>query len=128
MEKKLSEEKLKKYKQILLAEKEKTEALIREINDVQKKHTENGNDSVYSLHQADVGSDTNLAEKRAFYINKEIAKLKRLNYALKKVYEKDYGICEMCGEEIPEERLKVIPYARYCIVCKNADEKRNKRR
>ena len=26
-----------------------------------------------------------------------------------------YGICEECGQEIPEERLRVIPFARYCV-------------
>jgi DnaK suppressor protein len=26
-----------------------------------------------------------------------------------------YGICEECGQEIPENRLRVIPFARYCI-------------
>ena len=26
-----------------------------------------------------------------------------------------YGICEKCGREIPEERLRVMPFARYCL-------------
>lgn len=128
MEKRLSEKKLEKYKQILLEEKKKTEDLVKEINDVQKKDTENGNSSPYALHQADMGSDTNLIEKRAFYLNKEFEKLKKINYSLKKIYDKDYGICEICGDEIPEKRLDIIPYACYCITCKSLDEKRKKRR
>jgi DnaK suppressor protein len=26
-----------------------------------------------------------------------------------------YGICEECGQEIPEERLRVMPFTRYCV-------------
>ena len=29
--------------------------------------------------------------------------------------ENKYGICESCGKEIEEERLKVAPEARFCI-------------
>lgn len=30
--------------------------------------------------------------------------------------------CEDCGEEIPAERLKVLPSVKVCIWCKRADE------
>jgi DnaK suppressor protein len=33
-----------------------------------------------------------------------------------------YGVCERCGEEIPIERLKVEPFARYCVPCLNQIE------
>ena len=26
-----------------------------------------------------------------------------------------YGICEECGREIPEDRLRVMPFARLCV-------------
>jgi RNA polymerase-binding transcription factor DksA len=29
----------------------------------------------------------------------------------------DYGICEVCGEPIPAERLAVRPTARTCVTC-----------
>jgi DnaK suppressor protein len=28
-----------------------------------------------------------------------------------------YGICERCGKEIPLNRLRVEPFARYCVPC-----------
>jgi DnaK suppressor protein len=37
--------------------------------------------------------------------------------ALEKIEDGSYGICEMCGEEIPIKRLKAIPDARCCIAC-----------
>ncbi|MBD7996019.1 TraR/DksA C4-type zinc finger protein [Arthrobacter sp. Sa2CUA1] len=31
-----------------------------------------------------------------------------------------YGICERCGEPIPEARLEIRPEARYCVACSAA--------
>ncbi len=31
-----------------------------------------------------------------------------------------YGICHVCGDEIPEERLEVLPETRLCVRCKAA--------
>lgn len=42
---------------------------------------------------------------------------------LRKVNEGSYGICEDCGEEISEKRLRVIPTATLCIDCKEQREK-----
>ncbi len=43
--------------------------------------------------------------------------LNKIDEALRKLEEGTYGICEDCGSEIGEERLKVIPYALYCVDC-----------
>ena len=45
-------------------------------------------------------------------------KLKNIDLALEKIKKGKYGICEKCGKEIPEERLKVSPEARFCLRCK----------
>ena len=45
-------------------------------------------------------------------------KLKDINLALEKIKKGRYGICEKCGKEIPEERLKVSPESHYCLKCK----------
>jgi len=44
-------------------------------------------------------------------------KLKNINSALEKIKNKKYGICEKCGKEIPVERLKISPEARFCLKC-----------
>lgn len=45
------------------------------------------------------------------------SKLKGVNLALEKIEKGKYGKCEKCGKEIPEERLKVFPGARFCLNC-----------
>jgi len=38
----------------------------------------------------------------------------KIDTALRKLEEGTYGICEECGEDISEERLKIMPFAIYC--------------
>lgn len=55
-------------------------------------------------------------------------KLQAINNALSKIHNKQYGYCIVCGKEIPENRLRAIPYAVVCVDCKNAQEKKTFRR
>ena len=128
--KSLPEEKLKEYEDRLKAEKEETLRIISDISDTQRKGAKNGSGdlSSFALHQADQGTDTDTMEREVYLLEQEQTKLKMLNMALKRVYEKTYGICEMCGCYIPEARLKIIPYATVCIACKSSEEKKNKSR
>ncbi len=48
--------------------------------------------------------------------------LLKIDEALRKIDEDTYGKCEDCGEEISEERLKVIPFAIYCRDCQEKRE------
>ncbi|MBI5286424.1 MAG: TraR/DksA family transcriptional regulator [Deltaproteobacteria bacterium] len=48
--------------------------------------------------------------------------LTRMDETMRKLDEGTYGICEDCGEEISEERLKVMPYALYCVKCQEKHE------
>jgi DnaK suppressor protein len=43
--------------------------------------------------------------------------LKEVENALRRVSRGTYGICEMCSEEIPANRLKAVPWARFCLAC-----------
>ena len=45
-------------------------------------------------------------------------KLKNINSALNKIEMGKYGICEKCGKQIEEERLKISPEVKYCLKCK----------
>ena len=52
-----------------------------------------------------------------------------IDRALRKLHDTpdEFGVCEDCGDEIPEEkRLGVMPFARFCGECQAAaDPKRN---
>ena len=48
--------------------------------------------------------------------------LTRMDEALRRLQSGRYGLCEECGEEIGEERLRVAPYAPCCISCQKKRE------
>jgi DnaK suppressor protein len=48
--------------------------------------------------------------------------LLKIDEALRKLAEGTYGKCEDCGEEISEERLKILPFAIYCRDCQEKRE------
>lgn len=60
----------------------------------------------------DVNEDLNL-KKLSFHKKT----LNKIDEALRKLNEGTYGICEDCGNEINEERLKAIIFAIYCVDC-----------
>jgi DnaK suppressor protein len=44
--------------------------------------------------------------------------LVRIDQALKRLDDGEYGYCLSCGEEIPEKRLEIDPTATHCVACK----------
>ena len=48
--------------------------------------------------------------------------LLKIDEAVRKIKEGTYGKCEDCGEDISVERLKVLPFAIYCIDCQEKRE------
>ena len=42
-----------------------------------------------------------------------------LSSALLRIDGADYGICQECEEDIPLERLKLVPESIYCVKCLN---------
>ena len=122
--------KLEKYEELLMQEKHQTQKIITGIDEIQKRGSkaQSGDLSSYSIHQADMGTDTDEAEKRVYLLNKELDKLQKLNLALKRIYDKTYGVCEICGTYISEKRLKIVPYAKFCIECKSKEELKQRRK
>lgn len=52
--------------------------------------------------------------------------LGEIDLALDKIKLKTFGICEMCEESIGLPRLEVKNFARFCITCREINEKENK--
>ncbi|MGJ8529885.1 TraR/DksA family transcriptional regulator [Maritalea sp.] len=51
------------------------------------------------------------------------AELMRIERALTRIANDDFGFCEDCGDEISEKRLNVDPAALFCLKCANANER-----
>jgi DnaK suppressor protein len=50
-------------------------------------------------------------------LDRESALLKHVEAALTRMEEDTFGVCLHCEEEIPEKRLKAVPWAAYCVSC-----------
>ncbi len=48
--------------------------------------------------------------------------LTRMDEALQRLAQGSYGVCEECGVEIDEERLRVSPYTSCCVKCQAGRE------
>ncbi|HEX6417505.1 MAG TPA: TraR/DksA C4-type zinc finger protein [Acidimicrobiales bacterium] len=47
------------------------------------------------------------------------AAIEQIDAAVEKIHAGTYGRCENCGNPIPKERLKALPYAALCVKCKS---------
>ena len=115
----LNEKELEEFKVIL---ENKKEQILKNINANAKeldslKGAEASDEADHAILNTDVAIEEALNMKQ----QKEI---QEIDYALFKIENKTYGICEMCEEDISEPRLKVKPQAKYCIVCREIVEKR----
>jgi DnaK suppressor protein len=53
----------------------------------------------------------------------ESRELARIEVALERMRQGEYGICETCGTNIPMARLNALPYATLCIKCQRESER-----
>ena len=53
-------------------------------------------------------------------LDRESKLLKEVQLALKRIDEDNFGVCLRCEEDIPEKRLKALPWAAYCVPCQEA--------
>jgi RNA polymerase-binding transcription factor DksA len=89
--------------------------------------------SPYSLHMAEQGTDAMEREKTFLYAQRENKFLGYLEDALKRIDAGIYGICVECIEEpqnlcgtcplIPKERLEAVPHSQHCLPVKQRKEK-----
>ena len=55
--------------------------------------------------------------------DRENVLLKKIDKALKKIEEGEYGVCELCGDDIDVKRLEARPVTDMCIRCKEEQER-----
>jgi DnaK suppressor protein len=76
-----------------------------------------GDLSAFPTHAADLGTDANAEEVDATIATRQTAELVLIDEALERMASTPelYGICQNTGEEIPFERLDIIPWARTTV-------------
>ena len=112
-------EKMEEMKGLLLKMKEDT------LNEITKA-VKTGSDVKSGEPSGDIYDQASSERDRELGLilgDREREKLRNIDEALLKLDDGEYGVCEECEEEIPIGRLKVVPFARYCVKCKSDLEK-----
>lgn len=114
------------YKDLLLKLRDR---IIDEISflsrdNLNRSQRESSGDlSSYSFHMADQGTDNFDREFAANLLSSEQDILYEIDEAIRRIEGGTYGICESTGQAIERDRLRVLPFARYCVAAQTEIER-----
>lgn len=128
---------LEHFKQIIL---EKRDEILEQLQNLKDQMLDPATgeyineNSPYSLHMAEQGTDAMEREKTFLYAQRENKFLGYLEDALKRIESGTYGICVECIDEpqrlcdtcplIPKARLEAVPHSSLCLPMKQKQEKK----
>lgn len=132
-----SKKELEHFREVIL---EKRDEILEQLQNLREQMLDPttgeyiNENSPYSLHMAEQGTDAMEREKTFLYAQRENKFLGYLEDALKRIDNGTYGICVACIEEpqhlcptcplIPKERLEAVPHSQLCLPMKQRQEKR----
>lgn len=129
MEKKAAERlaslsgKEKKYYDMLMELRAQLMAQFRFHSDEALDTTDEPDSKGVSTHLADYGSDNFRHEMELALMTSEGDAVERIEEAIERLLDGEYGTCLDCGCKIKEARLVAKPHALFCINCKSIREK-----
>lgn len=106
------------FREILESRKEQIEENLKSVN-VELSEL-SGMDA---KDEGDYASVNNNSMIESAIYDQQMQEYKEIEKALSKIANGEYGICEMCEDDIGFQRLKVKPHAIYCIDCREIVEK-----
>lgn len=118
----LTASKRKYFKKILNLQ---LDELLKSIENTSRDIPEAAKDPLDFTDQASVESELDLNIHIKEREGRLIAKVRE---ALERIEDGSFGICEECGADIAEKRLKARPVTTLCINCKRQQEAEEKQR
>lgn len=114
-----SDEELEYFRDIILKKREEAEKELESLQSSLRDSMENANDeSAYSFHMADAGTDAQEREKTYMLFNRTKKFIRYLDDALKRIDNKTYGVCKVTGKKIAKGRLEAVPHTQLSIEAK----------
>ena len=99
---------------------DKLDDLTSRLNDIEK-----------DIHHKDAPVSADFAEQVTESENDEVlaaledetnATIANIKNSLKRMEEGNYGICSVCGIDIPDARIKALPYTDKCFECADKED------
>ena len=123
---KYTKAKLVKFKKTILMRMEEISNEMREMKssvlNIDSSKANMSPDSIYSLHMADAGTDSHEREKSFLFLSREDSYFRNLENALERIRSGEFGVCQLCDQIIPEERMMEVLNATKCVDCKTRDK------
>jgi RNA polymerase-binding transcription factor DksA len=118
-----SDSELAHFKKLL---QEKRASALDDIRDMRNQladsREQSENDTAYSFHMADAGTDAMDREKLYLMVARQQRFVGYLERALERIEKKTYGICRITGQAISKERLEAVPHTEVSIEAKKAQK------
>ncbi|NPV82516.1 MAG: TraR/DksA family transcriptional regulator [Candidatus Aminicenantes bacterium] len=120
---KLSKKEKDEFKKLLL---EKKNSIIRKLSQYYNDSKEIETDTALDL--VDKAETSYTKEFLLGLTDSEREQLMLIDQALDRLQKSEFGLCLICHKEINKKRLKIIPWAPYCIECQEKKEGESKER
>ena len=130
---------LASFKKVILAKRSEIMEQLQNLKDQMMDSTTGqyvNENSPYSLHMAEQGTDAQEREKLYLWAQRETKFLAYLEDALVRIENGTYGLCIECVDEpknlcptcplIPKPRLLAVPHTQHCVEIKNEASKKNR--
>ncbi len=118
----MERERLEFFRELL---NERLRTILEEAEKTVKGMTNDRDSFPDPTDRANLETDRNFLLRIRDRERKLIGKIKE---ALARIEDRTFGICEECGEDISEERLKARPVTTLCIDCKTKAEEEEKQK
>lgn len=114
-----SDEELEYFKEIIIKKRDEAEKELNALQTSLRESMENSSDeSAYSFHMADAGTDAQEREKTYMLFNRTKKFIRYLDDALVRIQNKTYGVCKVTGKKIAKGRLEAVPHTQLSIDAK----------
>ncbi len=120
-----SADELEHFKEIILEKRASAQQDISRMRgqlDDAREQAEN--DTAYSFHMADAGTDAMEREKLYLMIARQQKYIGYLDRALTRITDRTYGMCKVTGKPISTERLEAVPHTEISIEAKLQQQKK----
>ena len=120
-----TDEELNHFKELILkrrrAAKEDIDRMRAQIEEAREQA---GDNTAYSFHMADAGTDAMEREKLHLMIARQQKYIGYLDRALERIENDTYGICKVTGKPIAKERLEAVPHTEISIDAKKEQKRK----
>ena len=112
------------FKELIIQKRDSaTEDIERMRSQIVDAREQAENDTAYSYHMADAGTDAMEREKLYLMVAREQKYVGYLDRALERIEKNTSGVCKVTGKAISRERLEAVPHTEISIEAKLKQKK-----